>query len=141
VSGFSDFQCDQCGACCRTLIVEAYWHDAMREPRLLSVARCTMAELRSEERCIVLYDSQTLACPFLADNSCSIYPTRPLDCVCVEAGDAKCQQARSMAGLQMLCDASGQPPARCRLAESCEEYSLDLDEIVSAAKAGGGEES
>lgn len=137
MSGFSDFQCDQCGACCRTLIVEAHWYDAMREPRLLSVGKCTMDELRSEERCIVLYDTQTRACPFVVGNSCSIYPTRPVECVCVEAGDAKCQQARGIAGLPMLCDTTGQPPSRDRLLESCEEYSLDLDDICAGANAGG----
>ena len=102
-----DYQCDCCGACCRgTLIVEAYYLDALREPGILDAdvrgRRPTMAELSADDgRCIVLAANQP--CRFLApDGRCAIYPTRPNACVGMEAGDEQCQQARSRVSLPPL---------------------------------------
>ena len=102
-----EYQCDCCGACCRgTLIVEAYYLDALRDPAILDAdvrgRRPTMAELSADDgRCIVLAANQP--CRFLApDGRCTIYPTRPNACVGMEAGDEQCQEARSRAGLPPL---------------------------------------
>lgn len=101
------YECDRCGACCRgTLIVEAYYLDVLREPRLLEADICgrrpSIAELAEDDgRCIVLAANQP--CRFLApDGRCTIYPTRPNNCVEMEAGDEQCQEARSRVGLPRL---------------------------------------
>lgn len=133
MADFSGFECDKCGACCRTLIVEAFFYDCDREPRIYQIDGITdRAKFREDERCIILHDQKTRACPFLEDatNHCSIYPTRPVACVMVEAGDAKCQQARKMKGLPMLRDRNGNEPTQAMLEESAEEYLLDIDELL-----------
>ena len=100
------YQCDGCGACCQgTLIVEAYYLDALREPALLEAdiggRKQTLAELSDETRCILLAGGQT--CSFLsADGHCTIYPTRPNVCVEMPAGDEQCQQVRQQVGLPPL---------------------------------------
>jgi len=47
----------------------------------------------------------------------------------VEAGDAKCQQARRIKGLPFLRDRDGNEPSRELLLESCDEYDLDPCEL------------
>ena len=100
------FECDRCSACCQgTLIVEAYYLDALREPAILHAdlggLRLTKDELSDETRCILLAAGQS--CRFLsADGLCTIYPTRPNNCVGMEAGDEQCQEARSQVGLPPL---------------------------------------
>lgn len=102
----SQYECDCCGACCRgTLIVEAYYLDAVREPRILdadvSGRRRTMDDLSDDDRCVVLAANRP--CRFLsADGRCAIYPTRPNVCVGMEAGDEQCQEARARMGLPLL---------------------------------------
>lgn len=141
----SEFACDFCGACCRVLIIEANWIDAAREPRLLSCVSghaIQLSDLEDGSRCVVLYDPNTHCCPFLGDdNRCGIYPTRPIDCVAVVPGDAKCQQSRIMSDLPLLRDINGQLPSADYLRDSCDDYGLDFDEIlVDAARAAGGGE-
>jgi len=127
VISFDKFECDKCGACCESLIVEAYDYDACREPKLYQISNVDRQELRGGEQCIVLYDINTRACPFLDSETkhCSIYATRPVVCVMVEAGDAKCQQARQTKGLPVLRDRDGNEPSRKLLVESCEDYGLE----------------
>lgn len=102
----TEYQCDLCGACCRgTLIVEAYYLDALREPRILganvSGREAKLDELDDEGRCVVI--AAGLPCQFLADDGrCTIYPTRPNTCVGFEAGDEQCQEARAKLGLPPL---------------------------------------
>lgn len=130
---FDNFACDNCGACCQSLIVEAYDYDARREPRLYQIdGRVDRQKLRDGEHCIMLYDVETKACPFLDGETklCGIYATRPVACVMVEPGDAKCQQARKMRGLPMLRDRDENEPSREVLEASCEEYELDVDEVM-----------
>lgn len=128
---FDNFDCDHCGACCKSLIVEAHDYDARREPRLYQIGNVDKAKLRTGEHCIMLYDTNTQACPFLdhQTNLCGIYQTRPFACVMVEPGDAKCQQARAMKGLPLLKDRNGNEPAREVLEASCELYEMDIEEI------------
>ncbi len=130
---FEDFKCDNCGACCRSLIVEAHYYDAMREPKLYQLdPEIDREKLREGDRCLVLHDRERRCCPFLEDSSnlCTIYETRPVACVLVEPGDAKCQQARKMKGLPMLRDSRGSKPELPVLVESCEFYDLDLEDIL-----------
>jgi len=47
----------------------------------------------------------------------------------VEAGDAKCQQARRIKGLPFLRDRDGNEPSRELLLELCDEYELDPCEL------------
>lgn len=89
--------CEECGACCRRLMIEVYWLDAAREPRLLTNELANphgtpLQQLEDDERCLILYGP----CPFLGDsNRCTIYPTRPNTCVLFEPGSAKCREVRA----------------------------------------------
>lgn len=127
---FADFECDKCGACCESLWIEAHEYDARREPRLYEIFTGDREELRAREQCIQLYDDTRRACSFLDGETklCGIYQSRPVACVMVEAGDAKCQQARLMKGLPLLRDRSGNEPTIEMLESSCEEYELDVEE-------------
>ena len=131
---FENYECDNCGACCKSLIVEADYNDAQREPRLYQIdPHINKQELRAGNHSIKLYDSITHACPFLSPDSnlCGIYSTRPNECVSVEPGDAKCQQARRIKGLPLLHDKDGNRPCMFNLAESCELYGLNLlDDVL-----------
>lgn len=111
------YECDQCGACCRSLIVEADWLDAAREPKLLTLNPHvrTLDDLRDTGKVVMMYDTKTRACPFLVGQhgekcSCSIYPTRPNECVGCEPGSPKCQQARLLKKLPVLRDVDGNRP-------------------------------
>jgi len=127
---FDYFDCDKCGACCETLIVEAYDYDARREPKLYGIGNVDRQKLRDGESCVKLFDVATGACPFLErDKCCGIYNTRPVSCVMVEPGDAKCQQARLMKELPMLRDRDGNEPTREMLEASCKDYGLDICEL------------
>ncbi len=133
---FSNYKCDQCGACC-SLIVEAGILDVMREPKLLELYKGDdVADLRSGQKVVMLYDFKTHTCPFLRPDTvhekktvCTIYPTRPNCCVGVEAGDAKCQQARLIQSLPLLKDIDGNDIDGDLLEASCEEYGLTLEDI------------
>ncbi len=101
-------ECLKCGACCRSFVVECFWLDAVREPRLLqaqgltptmkklglsATPALTLADLESEDRCIMLAGIEP--CRFLGqDRRCTIYPTRPNSCVGFEAGGEQCIEAR-----------------------------------------------
>ncbi len=104
------YECDQCGACCRQLIVEADELDVLREPRLIDAARHyagksvdeVVDELQNDVgKALVIVCGR--ACRFLGtDNQCTIYPTRPNVCVAMQAGDEQCQAARQAEGLEPL---------------------------------------
>lgn len=100
------YECDRCGACCRgTLLVEAYYLDALREPRILDAdvtgRKVTIDDLTDDDRCVLLAAGRP--CRFLGDDGrCTIYPTRPNTCVGFEAGDEQCQEARSRLNLPPL---------------------------------------
>ena len=106
------YECDQCGACCKTLLVEVYDIDVMREPALIPadtgnrmremLEENVMAELEQEGKCLLIAGPGT-PCKFLDDeNRCDIYPTRPNVCVAMAAGDEQCQQARKAMGIDPL---------------------------------------
>ena len=111
VGTMSQYECDQCGACCKGhLLVEAYEIDVLREPRLIDggdrhyagrTIDDVLHELSDEYKCILLAGARP--CVFLcSDNRCSIYPTRPNVCVAMQAGDEQCQRAREAEGLPPL---------------------------------------
>ena len=86
--------------------------DVLREPRLVEAdphfagktAEEVVDELqRDMGNVITIACSTDRPCCFLGDdNQCTIYPTRPNDCVAMQAGDDQCQDARQQAGLPPL---------------------------------------
>jgi Fe-S-cluster containining protein len=89
--------------------VEAYEIDVLREPRLIAddphyvdkSLEEALCQLQDEFKCVLVAGGKP--CMFLdRDNRCSIYPTRPNECVAREAGDEQCQGARSEEGLEPL---------------------------------------
>lgn len=127
---FEKFRCDNCGACCKVLIVEADYLDVQREPRLYEIFTGDKLKLHDGEHAVMLYDLEKRQCPFLDESChCSIYATRPNECVSVEPGDAKCQQARHMKGFPLLRDVDGNEPSIELLTQSCDDYDLCLEEI------------
>ena len=106
------YECDQCGACCKgTLVVEADCLDFEREPKIKNAdpyyrdktIEETRELLSDESRVILLAAGENRPCPMLdCNNRCTIYPSRPNNCVAMEAGDDQCQSARSRLGLPPL---------------------------------------
>jgi Fe-S-cluster containining protein len=104
------FECDGCGACCRTFPVFAAESDAEREPRLRAESRPLPPWLGGREWTYQLYPLPFHeACCFLDPaNRCGIYPTRPDVCRAFAPGGEQCQQARARVGLPPL----GGPPSQ-----------------------------
>lgn len=102
------YECDQCGACCHGhLIVEVEELDILREPRLIGAdhhhrGKTVERMLSDYQQGMAVIIAVGSPCPFLAENRCSIYPTRPNCCVGLQAGDDQCQEARAAAGLPRL---------------------------------------
>lgn len=98
------FECDGCGACCRTFPIFASGADARREPRILDEARPLAEHLRSPGWDYRLFPLPFLdACCFLdAADRCTVYDTRPEVCREFAAGGVMCQAARSRSGLPPL---------------------------------------
>ncbi|WP_442505091.1 YkgJ family cysteine cluster protein [Novipirellula sp. SH528] len=107
-----EFECDQCGACCKELIVEVYDIDIMREPKLATadigswtremVYAELMAELEQDGKCLLIAGPGKPCKMLDKENHCDIYPTRPNVCVAMRAGDEECQLARANNGLAPL---------------------------------------
>ena len=95
--------CRRCGACCRDLIIEAGPVDVLREP--LIAERCPVLDGNGSiedptEWSWSIAVGMTQPCPFLGpDNACSIYATRPHDCVAFAPGGKKCIECRAEEGL------------------------------------------
>src|SRR4051812_47082011 len=100
----ASYECDGCGACCKTFPIFASESDARREPRLRSEAGLLPASLRAPGWKYRLYPLPFLqACCFLdSDDRCTIYDTRPGVCRRFAAGSEQCQQARERQGLSVL---------------------------------------
>jgi Fe-S-cluster containining protein len=107
--------CLRCGACCRSLIVEADLLDALREPRIAAVCglpipasdACSFDDDEDGEdpwngRVAILSprrtpDGHIAGCAFLdAANRCTIYPTRPNICVAFAPGSRQCREVRGL---------------------------------------------
>ena len=98
------FDCDQCGACCRTFPIFASAADAEREPRLAEEARALPDHLATHAWRFQLFPLPFHdACCFLDDrNRCGVYATRPATCGAFAAGSEQCQEARRRQGLAVL---------------------------------------
>ena len=98
------YECDGCGLCCAgNLIVEAFYYDVMREPRIAEVYPIKRKDtsLPILDSCWVLGCSDP--CKFLTpEKRCGIYATRPHACVSFMAGSPKCQGLRKQHGLAAL---------------------------------------
>lgn len=89
------YACDQCGACCRKLLIEITEIDLVREPKLLPVLR---GRFRSGGGLL----AACKPCPMLYENKCTIYETRPTVCAEFPPGGEQCQDARERDGLPRL---------------------------------------
>lgn len=100
----SPYECDSCGACCRSFSIFASREDAIREPRIRNAAMPVPEHLRTERECYQLFPLPFLsACSFLGEDArCTIYASRPDVCRGFEAGSDQCQQARLQHGLPRL---------------------------------------
>jgi Fe-S-cluster containining protein len=106
------YECDGCGACCRTWPVLVSDDDAEREPRIKDEGRALpqylgtpywryrLFPLPFHERCCFLSE----------DQRCTVYETRPRVCREFEAGGERCQEARRLSGLTPLLPASSTNP-------------------------------
>ena len=109
------YVCDNCGACCKGhLIVECEDLDILREPRLIEADRHhhgktveQMLDAYANGMAVIIAIAKP--CPFLAEDKCSIYPTRPNCCVALQAGDEQCQESREAEGLPRLLPVQDQP--------------------------------
>ncbi len=98
------YECDGCGACCRTFPIFASADDALREPRIAAEGRKLPASLAGGEWHYRLYPLPFLeACCFLdGEQRCTIYESRPAVCQRFAAGEEQCQTARQRQGLPPL---------------------------------------
>jgi Fe-S-cluster containining protein len=76
--------CRRCGTCCRKLLLEVSGLDLLREPRwrpFIEPYRDIDYRDWWAAPDQVRFKVMSGACPFLQDNSCTIYPQRPDMCV------------------------------------------------------------
>jgi Fe-S-cluster containining protein len=95
------YECDGCGACCRTFPIYVMEEDAHREPRILLEA---LRNTNSSRYPLTLYPLpfQEGCCFLRSDQQCDIYNTRPSICRELAAGSVQCQEARNRSGLAPL---------------------------------------
>jgi len=98
------FECDGCGACCKTWRILVSAEDAAREPRITIEGR----SLR-EDATTPYWRYQLFPLPFHETccfldgaNRCTVYDTRPRVCREFAAGSERCQEARREQGLSRL---------------------------------------
>src|SRR3954467_15397458 len=98
------FECDGCGACCRTYPIFAAQADADREPRIAVEARLLPEHLATPGWRYQLFPLpfQETCCFLDAGSQCTIYSTRPTVCRDFLAGSEQCQTARARNGLPSL---------------------------------------
>lgn len=98
------YECDCCGACCKTFLVFASDADAAREPRVAAEGQPLAAQHASERWRYRLFPLPFLSsCAFLnGENRCEVYLTRPDACRHVIAGERQCREAREFHGLAPL---------------------------------------
>lgn len=96
------YECDGCGACCRSKLVDIYEVDTLRNPRIAEQMN-PLREPGFDGEVGYLNCVSNGGCVFLRDdNRCGIYTTRPSACVVYEAGSDDCQQCRLDAGIPLL---------------------------------------
>ena len=98
----AEYECDGCGACCRSKFVDVFEEDILREPRV-GEQMTPLREPGLDGEIGYLNCGSGGACTFLdSENRCRIYPTRPVVCVLFPAGSDPCQEVRQAAGLPLL---------------------------------------
>jgi uncharacterized protein len=107
------YDCDACGACCKTFPIFADATDAVREPRIVAEALPVPAHVATADYAHRLFPLPFhAACCFLdAEDRCTVYETRPDVCRRFEAGGEQCQEARRRVGLGALQPVSANEPA------------------------------
>lgn len=96
------YTCDQCGACCRTKLVDVFEVDLLREPKLGAQMQ-PLREPGLDGEIGYLNCLTNRACPFLdSECRCSIHPTRPVVCMLFPAGSDECEEARRVFGIPPL---------------------------------------
>ena len=97
----TEYDCTECGACCRCFPIFASSADAEREPRIKRETRGVEEYLQTTDRAYQMYPLPFHeACAFLKeDQLCQIYETRPEVCRRFEAGSAQCIEARERKGI------------------------------------------
>lgn len=97
------YECDGCGACCRTFPIYVMEEDAIREPRILDEAQRNTNSSRYPLTLFPLPFHE--GCCFLrSDQQCDIYLTRPTICRELAAGSEQCHEARRRCGLAALAE-------------------------------------
>jgi len=100
--------CENCGLCCKSLIIEIDHLDVVREPKLLPVVTLLGGGGRITyesdwEKQYRLACGSRHPCQMLGEDlRCGIYPTRPNCCVAFEVGSEKCNELREEAGLELI---------------------------------------
>ena len=96
----SNYDCTQCGACCRCFPIFASAADTEQEPRIKSETRRLEPYLATEDKAFQLYPLPFHEqCAFLRpDQLCQIYITRPEVCRRFSAGSPQCIEARERVG-------------------------------------------
>jgi Fe-S-cluster containining protein len=109
------FECDQCGACCRTFPVLVSAEDALIEPRIKSEALELPGWVSTPTWRFQLNPLPFCrGCTFLnPDDLCGVYATRPHVCREFSAGSPECQEARSREGIPPLVE-NLEPPGDSR---------------------------
>lgn len=102
--GTGYWECDGCGACCRSLSIFVSERDARREPRIAIEGKRLPLHLADGPWEIRLFPLPFLdSCPFLDGmDRCEIYDSRPEVCRMLEAGDSQCQESRRRQGMEEL---------------------------------------
>lgn len=96
--------CRKCGCCCRRLITEVNILDILREPLLLGhieLPDIDILEIDDDEK-FVLACGLSKLCPFLVNNECKIYPTRPNVCVSLQPDDEQCKMSREVMSRKII---------------------------------------
>ena len=96
-----EYDCTQCGACCRSFPIFASEADAVREPAIRQEARALPEYLQTEGQTYQLFPLPFHSrCPYLKeDELCRIYESRPSVCRRFEAGSEQGIEARRRQGI------------------------------------------
>jgi len=95
--------CFSCGACCATFRVSFYWAEA----EALSITPELTEQVNSFYSCMAGTNQPKPRCQALSGDiggatRCQIYHQRPAPCHELQAGEAKCNQARLRHGLSPI---------------------------------------
>ena len=98
------WECDLCGACCKTRPVLVSEADAAREPRIRNEGQRLPPHLATPEWVFRLHPLPFhKACCFLGEGErCTVYAKRPGVCREFEAGSPDCQEVRARLGIAPL---------------------------------------